>query len=206
MGPDPELVSDGAGLPFPPAALRAQADQLDPEDPPVAALLSQLARQKAPRGAARAPSLEGWRLLAHTADEALFGRGRPPELVTVAMRHDVRRRTWMCLAVSSGRPLRVTRDGVRASGWRLDPDREPQPEDTVVGVLVTEQTWAGGKRADGRVLAPDVHIGADELVLTMFVRPRDGFQMRSPNPETPARVALPTPVGRRRLVDGAIYG
>jgi hypothetical protein len=39
----------------------------------------------------------------------------------------------------------------------------------------------------------------------MFITPRGGFQTRVPNPETPARVALPEPVGERLLIDGAIY-
>lgn len=202
---DPKLISDGAGLPFSPAALGAGADELDQQDPAVAALIAQLARQKAPKGGAPVPGLGGWRVLARTDDEVLFGRGRPPQLVTVAMRHDARRRKWSCFAVSTARPLRVTRDGVRASDWRLDPSAEPHPDDAVVRVLVTEQTWAGGKRADRRLLAPDLHVGAQELVLTMFVNPADGFQIRSPNPETPARIALPSPIGRRRLVDGARY-
>ena len=171
----------------------------------MAALTAQLTQQKAPDGASPSPSLDGWRVLARTDDEVLFGRGRPPQLVTVAMRHDVRRRTWTCLAVSTDRPLRATRAGVRASSWRLDPSREPQPEDSVVRVLVTEQTWAGAKRADGRLLVPDLYLGAEELVLTMFITPREGFQTRSPNPETPARIALPSPIGRRRLIDGARY-
>ncbi len=72
-------------------------------------------------------------------------------------------------------------------------------------VLVTEQTFAGGKRADGRLLQPNLYVDAEELVLTMFVTPQPGFQSRSPNPETPVRIALPHPVGTRRLVDGALY-
>ena len=201
----PELISDGAGLPFPPTALGLRAGKLDEQDPAVQALIAQLARQKAPRGVTPAAGLDVWRVLARTDDEVLFGRGRPPELVTIAMRQGARRRGWTCFAVSAARPLRVTRDGIRASDWRLDPDHEPEPQDTVVRVLVTEQTWAGGTRADRRLLAPDLHVGAQELVLTMFVTPPEGFQVRSPNPETPARIALPEPLGRRRLIDGALY-
>lgn len=203
--PEPQLVSDGGGLPFPPAALRAPAGGLDPDDPPVAALIAQIARQKPTEGAARMTSLDTWRVLARSDDEVLFGHGLPPHLVTVAMHRDARRKTWTSVAVGTARPLRTTRDGVRASGWRLDPTREPSPEDTIVRVLVTEQTWASGTRADTRLLPPDLHVGAEEAVLTMFVTPRPGFQVRSPNPETPARVALPGPIGRRRLIDGAVY-
>jgi hypothetical protein len=39
----------------------------------------------------------------------------------------------------------------------------------------------------------------------MFVTPLVGFTMRTPNPETPVRVALAQPVGGRELVDGALY-
>lgn len=202
---EPALVSDGAGLPFPPAALSAPAGRLEPSDPAVAALLAQIARQKTPTGSSAAPTLDGWRELARSDHEVLFGLGLPPHLVTVAMRREASGQTWTSVAVSTARPLRATRDGVRASGWRLDPTREPDPKDTIVRVLVTEQTWAGGTRAGTRLLAPDLHVGAEELVLTMFVTPRQGFQVRSPNPETPARVTLPGPIGPRRLIDGALY-
>jgi len=39
----------------------------------------------------------------------------------------------------------------------------------------------------------------------MFVTPLEGFLMRTPNPETPVRVALSQPVGSRELIDGAVY-
>jgi hypothetical protein len=150
-------------------------------------------------------SLNGWRLIARTGEEALFGRGMPPDLAMVAVQKDARRGTWSRAEKTAGRPLRVTRDRIRASSWRLDPTHEPRADDTVLRVLVTEQTWAGGKRADGRVLDPDLYEGEHELILTMFVTPLEGFQMRSPNPETPARVALPRPVGSREPIDGAVY-
>lgn len=213
----PELISDGGGLPFSPAALVAVPGTLDPEDPAVGALIAQISRQTAagrgfrrPRKQVEPPAptargLEGWRLLARNEGEALFARGRPPHLLTVAVRQDVRRRNWTCVGTSAARPLRATRDGIRASSWRLDPTHELEPEETVLRVLVTEQTFAGGQRAGDRVLAPDLHVDMEELVLTMFVTPQPGFQSRSPNPETPVRIALPHPVGQRRLIDGALY-
>ena len=146
------------------------------------------------------------RLLARSDSEGLFGRGQPPELVTVAVQKHARRGMWQCSAVTKARPLRATRDGIRASSWRLDPNHELKPEDTVLRVLVTEQTFSGAERATGRVQAPDLHVDSEELVLTMFVTPRPGFQLRVPNPETPVRVALTQPVGTRWVVDGALYG
>jgi hypothetical protein len=212
----PELISDGGGLPFPPAALNLAPGGLDREDPPVGALIAHLAGRSGAKRASRMPwtrdtaapptpaSLEGWRMLARSDDEALFGRGIPPELLTVAVRLDARRHTWAFVGSSRARPLRATRDGIRASSWRLDPSTAPEPGETVLRVLVTEQTFSGGQRADGRVLAPDIYLDENQLVLTLFVTPRQGYQAGSPNPETPVRIALPEPVGHRRLIDGAL--
>jgi hypothetical protein len=213
----PELVSDGAWLPFSPTVLAGTPGGLDPEDPAVSALQAFLAARQAPkttprvpwrRGAPSAPapppSLDGWRELARTEREVLFGRGRPPQLLALAFRQEGRRQRWSYVGASSARPLRAVREGIRASSWRLDPSRETGPQDTVLHVLVTEQTFASGKRADGRLLTPDLYADEDEAVLTMFVTPRPGYQAGSPNPETPVRIALPHPLGRRRLIDGGV--
>ena len=211
----PELISDAGGLAFGPGALDGPFEPLDPGDPAVEMLVARLEGraessplrkselQIEPR--ASSSSLGGWRLIARTAEEALFGLGMPPDLVMVAVRKDARRGTWSRADRTAGRPLRATRDGIRASSWRLDPTCELRADDTVLRILVTEQTYAGGKRADGRVLDPDLYEDEHELILTMFVKPLEGFLMRSPNPETPVRVALRRPVGSRELIDGAVY-
>ena len=211
----PELISDAGGLAFHPDALGGPLMPLDPRDPAVEMLVAWLegrAGSSPPHKPQQrfeprpSPSvLEGWRLIARTDQEALFGLGIPPDLVMVAVRRDARRGTWSRADQTAGRPLRVTRDGVRASSWRLDPTYERRSDDTVLRILVTEQTYAGGKRADGRVLDPQLYEDEHELILTMFVRPLEGFLMRTPNPETPVRVALSQPVGSRELIDGAVY-
>jgi hypothetical protein len=214
----PELISDGGGLPFSPAALAGPPAALDPEDPAVAVLLAHLIARAAPKRSARRPwrkdalpepppppaSLDGWRQLARTDDEAFFARGLPPRMLTAALRQTGRRRTWTFLGSSAARPIRATRDGIRASSWRLDPSHDHAPDDTVLRVLVTEQAYASGRRADGRVLPPEMYVDAEELVLTFFVTPDRGFQNGTPNRETPVRIALPHPIGARRLIDGAL--
>jgi hypothetical protein len=155
-------------------------------------------------GRALPSALDGWRLIARADEEALFGRGMPPDLVMVAVQKD-RRATWSRADKTAGRPLRATREGIRASSWRLDPTHELRADDTVVRILVTEQRYAGGQRADGRVLDPDLYEGEHALILTMFVTPLEGFQMRTRGPETPVRVALQHPVAGRKLIDGAVY-
>lgn len=211
----PELISDAGGLPFHPDALDGPVKPLDPRDPAVEMLAAWLEGRagssplrRSERQIERRPSsssLDDWRLIARTGEEALFGLGMPPNLTMVAVQKDARRGTWSRIEKTAGRPLRVTRDGIRASSWRVDPSCEVRADDVVLRILVMEQTYAGGKRADGRVLDPDLYEDEHELTLTMFVTPREGFQMRSPNPETPVRVALAQPVGNRELIDGAVY-
>ena len=213
-----ELISDGGGLPFPPGALAGPPVPLDPEDPAAAGLLAHLTARATPKRPSRLPwkrsepptpapqpaSLDGWRVLARTDSEVLFARGRPPQMITMAFKKDARRGTWSCFGSSAGRPLRAVRDGIRASSWRPDPTQQVQPEESVLRILVTEQSFASGQRADGRVLVPDIYLDTEELILTVFVTPQAGFQTGSRQPETPVRIALPDPVGLRRLVDGAL--
>jgi hypothetical protein len=212
---EPELISDGGGLPFSPAALAGPPAPLDPEDPAAAALLAYLAAHTKTERGSRAPwkrgapapapaSLDGWRQLARTDEEVLFALGHPSHLLTVAFRQDGRRQRWRNVGSNSARPLRASRDGIRASSWRVDPEHGPQPGETVLRVLVTERTFANGQRANGRVLTPDVYADEDELILRVFVTPRPGYQGGAPNPETPVRIALPHTLGSRRLTDGAL--
>jgi hypothetical protein len=211
----PELVSDGAALAFSPHALVGPSPPLDPEDPAARALLKYLVALAAPKGIARAlpkrgatapepPSLAGWRQLAREGDEVLFGRGLPPQLLLVTLRKNALRRSWTCTRSGVARPLRATRAGIRASSWRLDPTHELGPEDSALRLLLTEQAFASGQTAQGRLLAPDLYLDGDELVLRMFVTPRPGYQTATRNPETPVRVALPEPLGQRPLSDGAL--
>jgi hypothetical protein len=213
----PDLVSDGGGLPFEPALGFAAFKALEPGDAPVQALLGQIdigLKRTHKRGLfRRAPrpepldidqKLAGWRALAVTEDEVLYAKGRPPQLLTVAVRRR-RRDTWTVVGVSNSRPLRAVRDGVRASSWRLDPEFEPGPDATELRVLVTEQTVATGRPAEDRMLTPDLHLGDSEAVLRMYVRPLEGYTGRTRKHETAVTVQLPEQLGERTVIDGALY-
>jgi hypothetical protein len=78
------------------------------------------------------------------------------------------------------------------------------PTDRELRILVTEQTFASGQLADGRIQTPDLYLDADRLVLTIFVTPRPGYQTGARGRETPVRIALPEPVGSRTPIDGAL--
>ena len=213
----PALVSDGGGLPFVPERLIAPAVVLDRSDPAVAALLAQIdvgRRQAQParllRPRAKPEPLEpgeklaGWRELARTDDDALFGLGRPPQLLTVAVKRGMRNR-WSSLGASNARPLRAVRDGVRASSWRLDPDFTPGADAREVPVLVTEQTMASGTKVADRLLTPELYLDPDHAVLRLYVRPLEGYVGRTGKHETAVIVRLPEPLGNRVLIDGALY-
>jgi hypothetical protein len=216
----PQLISDGAGLPFALSALAGPPAPLDPQDAAVAGLLAYLNERATPKRAARAPwkrgapppsppaapvSLEGWRELVRTDDEVLFAHGLPPQLAMVTLKQRSHRRAWTVAGSSVPRSLRATRDGIRASSWRPDPTRELTEADSELRLLVTEQAFASGQSADGRVLVPDIYEDDGEVVLRVFVSPRPGgFQTGTRNPETPVRIALPRALGPRLLLDGAI--
>ena len=201
---EPAMISDGAGPPFPPSALREPAGELAVGDPVVDAFAAVLRRQ-ASSPAPEESLLRGWRILARTDSEALLARGAPPDMTTVLMRRESRRSGWRSTVVSTGAPLRVSRDGVRASHWRLDESHPLTSADTVIRILVTEQTRSGGTLADKRLLTPDIHEGDDAVLLRIFVTPRAGIQMASAKVETPVRIQLPSPIGERELIDGALH-
>jgi hypothetical protein len=215
--PEPSLISDGGGLPFPPDRPFQPFAPLDPRDPPVAALIVQIDRgrrraqptrlfrpQAKPAPMETTEKLTGWRELARDEDEVLYGRGRPPQLLTVAVQRG-RLGGWAPLGASNSRPLRAIREGVRASSWRLDPTFPLGPELTTLHILVTEQTMASGTPAKDRLLTPDLHLGAERVVLRVYVEPLEGYIGRTSKHETPVIVALPEPLGRRQVLDGALY-
>lgn len=212
----PGQISDGSGLGFTPEVLSADFDPLDPADPAVKILIQQIDhssfgpqvrlpwRRETRSPAELAALLDGWRVLASTDERRLFGKGVPPRLITVGVKHE-RGNRWEIGGVSPARQLRASRDNLRASSFRLDPDRPPKPEDSVVRLLVTEQTRAGGRLAYGRFQAPDLYLDEQEVLLRCFITPLEGWQTGTRPWETPLLVQLPEPVGDRQVVDGAIY-
>jgi hypothetical protein len=214
---EPALISDGGGLPFAPAAPYTLFEPLDPSLPAVVALIGQIdfGRKHTSKGGrfrrrGRLPKigseqkLAGWRELAATDGEILYAKGRPPHLLTVAISRG-RREKWSVIGVSNSRPLRASRQGIRASSWRLDPEFEITPDQSELHLLVTEQTQATGVLADDRLLAPDLYVGAEELVLRLYVKALEGYTGRTRRYETAVTVKLPEPVGERAVVDGAVY-
>jgi hypothetical protein len=215
---EPELISDGGGLPFAPAAAFSSFEPLDPSDPKVAALLVQIdrGRQQAqptrlfrpkqkPPPMETSDKLSGWRELASEDGEVLFARGRPPRLLTVAAKRGLLNK-WSSLGASNSRPLRATRDRIRASSWRLDPSFELTPEQNELRILVTEQTMATGTPVAERLLTPELYLDESEVLVRVYVEPLEGYIGRTARYETPVIIELPEPLAGRTVTDGALYG
>jgi hypothetical protein len=211
----PTEISDGSGLGFSPETLTAELPPLDPEDPAVKVLIQQIDhsafgpqvrlpwRREHRSATELAALLDGWRLLASTQERRLFAKDVPPRMLTVGVQRKGKR--WEIGGVSPARQIRASRNGLRASSFRLDPEHPPTPQDSVLRLLVTEQTRGGGRLAYGRFQAPDLYLDEQEALLRCFITPLDGWQAGTRAWETPVLVQLPEPLGDRRVVDGSIY-
>jgi hypothetical protein len=92
---------------------------------------------------------------------------------------------------------------VGAASWWVDPAELPlDPATTIIPAVLVERACASGMSPEGRVLPPAIEYGADEIVITVSVEPREGDQDCQGNPEFPLRIQLSEPLGDRTLVDG----
>jgi hypothetical protein len=148
----------------------------------------------------------GWRVLARTGGEALYGRGEADyhELVHVERSTSGE---WRWAASSCGEAeLRVVREGNLASPWRLDPAAgPPKTTSATLHVLVEEIHCASGRSAAGRIEPPDVVLSESAIRIAAYVTPLGGVQRCPGNPATPADFLLPEPMGERALIDAGVY-
>ena len=88
---------------------------------------------------------------------------------------------------------------------RLDPDSLPDPADTAINLLVTEQGCANSREMGDALKGPQV-IETDDAVLVAFaVIPIAGMATCPGNPSTPVTIELSEPLGQRTLYDGVYY-
>jgi len=90
---------------------------------------------------------------------------------------------------------------VRVSPDALTPAARAASE---LELLVTERSCNSGEDAEGRVEVVTLEERADEIVVWIAVRPRDGVLLCPGNPLTRFVVALDAPVGDRDIVDGSM--
>lgn len=99
-------------------------------------------------------------------------------------------------------PHAVYPPGYKVATWRLDPtDAGPTARTRALHILVNEQSCTGGRSATGRIGPAYVTIDPFEVNIQVFVEDLPGGHDCQGNPETPARMRLPVPLGDRSLRD-----
>jgi hypothetical protein len=102
-------------------------------------------------------------------------------------------------------------EGSGPARWELAPGEAVDAATTSFVANVTELTCSSGRSADGRVLAPDIVVSADRIVVTFRVAPATTATSAGDppttvtcpsNPPSNYTVTLPEPLGDRVLVDG----
>lgn len=97
---------------------------------------------------------------------------------------------------------RVTGEPPQQAQWAVDPAAAVTQDATELPLLVGEVACASGRDASGRIeVAVDYH--DDSIVITAYVRPREGDQDCQGNPPTPYLLQLDEPIGERELINGA---
>jgi hypothetical protein len=200
---DTRLATCGGGDVFPVAALAAPPGAEAGAGPQFDALRDGLARMAADEPGMLPSS--GWRLVLREPTRYLFmadvseGGAADWRHVEVALENG----SWRWTG-GGGCNLRVVLGKeLGPAEWALDPAfAAPDAATTTLHVLVWERACASGQDATGRVAAPAIEYGADAVVVTFGVRPREGGQECPSNPPTPVVVELVEPLGSRALLDG----
>ena len=115
---------------------------------------------------------------------------------------------WIFAGEASGRPCEPAvklPPGLGRVEVRLDPDALPDPADTAINLLVTEEGCANSREMGDALKGPQV-IETDDAVLVAFaVIPIAGMATCPGNPSTPVTIELAQPLGQRTLYDGLYY-
>lgn len=97
-------------------------------------------------------------------------------------------------------------EGVSFGRWWLDPTGPPiTPETTTLAILIRERECASGKPPEGRVIAPTIVATADAFEIAVGIRKQLTDQDCPSNPAYAIEIALPEPVGARKLFDASQF-
>jgi hypothetical protein len=195
-------ISDGGPPAFRVADLRGPTGAEQADDP-AAHVLRDFA---ADPGGAHDVSPTGWRVLARNSHEALFAWGELDECDLVLVERDSSGRWEWARSAHGVSAFQAIRANNPASSWRLDPAADsPTPASTELRTLVTEIHCASGQSAVRRVEPPDAFYGEADIRIVAYVTRLPGVQRCPGNPETPAVIVLPKPIGDRLLIDAGTY-
>lgn len=86
--------------------------------------------------------------------------------------------------------------------WEVLPDVDIAESALSIPILVTELACSGGATPIGRILPPQVEYRPSQIVVSIDIVPKEGFQDCVGNAPTPMLILLSEPLGSRTLVDG----
>ncbi len=207
---DIELVCTGG--PFTPEALESNGDVEDgvetTDATEVGATLRQLLADVEATG--RDVPDRSWRELSivTTTDGTIheLAHGSPPDMwvATVQQLGDGDR--WQGEFVEPCTP-RPYVDGQLVGYWWPADETALATDTTEVAVLVQEDSCDSGRGPDGRVGEPQITYGADVVVVTFPVAPRDegGVFTCQAHPPAAVVIQLDEPIGDRVLLDGSTW-
>lgn len=145
----------------------------------------------------------GWRVLKQGHRHAMFGTGDERRISPMTLKK-TQADGWSFDSLDYGCRPRVTKHGLRAETWRLDPSTPgPGQTSTDLTLLVSERNCNSGDPPDlDRILAPRIDYGRNAVSVTYFVEPPDGAQTCPTAPPARVDLELAQQLGDRVLEDG----
>ncbi len=149
----------------------------------------------------------GYRVLRAEDDRVVFASsGESGPIVAIDARS--RDGVWTARGLGICAPNLVLPAGLNGATWRL-PVGVPLPDANAASfvAMVTERECVSGRSSAGRVLPPLI-VREPNRVLVVFAvlpPPTTGMETCPGNPPTPVTVELGVPLGRRELLDGAVF-
>jgi hypothetical protein len=114
---------------------------------------------------------------------------------------------WRATGGGDCRPQGVPGAGFGQATWKLDPAfSRPHADTRTLHLLVMELSCSGGQSASGRISPAFVVVSRDEIAIEVFVEGKPGGGDCQSNPDTPATLRLPSPLGDRTLFDVGTVG
>lgn len=185
---------------FQASALSAARGAERADDPAAAALQALISNGQ---GVVGMPS-EGYRVLARSPNEALFGLGEPPELLVAQVKKNAQG-IWETGSNGYCSP-RPVKPGLRAGEWVVDPEKPLQGNGRSFTVLVSGSECSSGVGVKDRMERPIIEYADDSVTVTYFVRPPPpGFHTCPSDTPAASKVELREPLGKRRLLDGGFF-
>lgn len=128
------------------------------------------------------------------------------ERVAIELVGDAPNRTAGWYVMSSGLcALSVDLGTLTVPRVQLDPAMPPDPDSTVLHLLVTERVCNSGRDAEGRVELVELSEEPSSVSVVIGVRRAPGDVQTCPsNPATPFQVELSEPLGDRVIIDAAL--